>query len=169
MATVPVSVCDLIRHHAEAHPEALAISKNEGKITFGELHVASIRIARLLTDQGIGRGDVVPLLGSRCLEMIACTLAIFMIGATLVPMEAGSWSEERIQTVLDALEYKTLLVTAEGDVRRRKTIDYHEIQRAMTGGDDWDDGNTKAAINGPESVRDVAYIIFTSGTTGMFQ
>ncbi|KAG6122579.1 NRPS protein [Claviceps humidiphila] len=166
MATVPVSVCDLIRHHAEAHPEALAISKNEDKITYGELHVASIRIARLLADQGVGRGDVVPLLGSRCLEMIACTLAIFMIGATLVPMEAGSWSEERIQTVLDALEYKTLLVTAKGDVRRRKTIDYHEIRRAMTGEDEWDDGNVIASINGPESVRDVAYIIFTSGTTG---
>ncbi|KAG6204033.1 NRPS protein [Claviceps purpurea] len=163
---IPVSVYDLIRHHAEAHPEALAISKNEDQITYGELYAASIRIAQLLADQGVEKGDVVPLLGSRCLEMIACTLAIFMIGATLVPMEAGSWSEARIQTVLDALEYKTLLVTADGDVRRRKTIDYHEIQRAMTGGNGWDCGNAKVPINGPESVRDVAYIIFTSGTTG---
>ncbi|KAG5983568.1 NRPS protein [Claviceps digitariae] len=166
MVVNPISVYDLIRHHVETHPESLAISKEERKMTYAELHEASLRIAQVLADRGIGRGDVVPLLGSRCLDMVVCTLAILNVGAMLVPMEIGSWSEERIQAVLASLEYKAMLVTTGGDSEcRQNAINCQDIQRTIAEGRSWE-GDEPAKANGPRSGRDVAYMIFTSGTTG---
>ncbi|KID94794.1 non ribosomal peptide synthase, partial [Metarhizium majus ARSEF 297] len=97
--------------------------------------------------------------------MVACSLAILRIGATLVPMEHGTWSNDRIDTVLSSLEYKALLVTTETDRRLANAIYIHNIDEALTGSNGYKE---EPPIHG-SSVRskDVAYIIFTSGTTGM--
>lgn len=165
MAANPTSVCDLIRGHAQDQPNLLAVSKNKQSLTYAELEHASLCIARILTSRGLGQGDIIPLLSSRCLEMVACSLAILRIGATLVPMEHGTWSNDRIDAVLSSLEYKALLVTTETDRRLANAIYIHNIDQALTGSNGYKE---EPAIHG-SSVRskDVAYIIFTSGTTGM--
>ncbi|QPH11326.1 nrps [Epichloe festucae Fl1] len=166
MAPNPVSVYDLIRNHASDQPDSLAVSKNERSMTYGQLENASLCVAQILTDRGLGRGDVIPLLTSRCLEMVACSLAILRIGATLVPMESGTWSSDRIETVLSSLDYKALLVTTETEQLQplTKAIYIHDMEKLLLEGND---GMDESAFHGASLINtDLAYIIFTSGTTG---
>jgi len=73
-------------------------------------------------------------------------------------MEADSWSQDRINTVLATVDHKVVIVTEHLDCPVQNAINREEIRDAMKL--PW----VKVSET-PVSPEDVAYIIFTSGTT----
>lgn len=157
-APTPVSVHDLIQGVVHGQPHSIAVSYKDVKLTYTELDAASLRVATRLRKRGIGPGDTVPILTSRCLEMVACVLAIVRIGACWVPMEAESWSRDRINTVLTTVDHKVVIVTEHVDDPIQNAINMEEIRDAMK-------SPPTNVLESPVGPEDVAYIIFTSGTT----
>ncbi|KAM3453120.1 hypothetical protein MY3296_004047 [Beauveria thailandica] len=167
MAIEPLSVYDLVKAHARDRPHSIAISKENDHLTYAQLDGASRRIASLLSRHDVGPGDIVPVLTSRCLEMAACILAAIRLGAIWVPMELGTWSQERVETVLATLNHKVVLITADVDTYGiMNGIFGEEIRQAIYS--DADEKNESGFHpKGPARCQDAAYIIFTSGTTGV--
>lgn len=175
------SVLDLMQHQSKIQPNATCMSKNGQSLTYEELNKASESIAALLVAKGAISGDIIPLITSRCLEMVACVLAIVRIGATWVPMEIETWGLERIQTVSARLDYKVALVTDLDPRGLQGAICLDQIHSAMKSKVTLGLArSTHASIAIPtattqsnrstDSIRearlqDIAYIIFTSGTT----
>lgn len=158
VAPTSTSVHDLIQGIVQRQPHSIAVSYEDTQLTYAELDAASLVVATLLRKRGIGPGDAVPLLTSRCLEMVACVLAIVRVGACWVPMEAESWSRDRISTVLATVDHKVVIVTEHLECPVQNAINRDEIQDAMK----LPAAKVPERHVGPE---DVAYIIFTSGTT----
>lgn len=154
----PVSVHDLFQGIVQKQPHSVAVSYGDAQLTYAELDSASRGVASLLRQRDIGPGDFVPILTSRCLEMVACILGIIRVGACWVPMEAGSWSQERIDTVLAAVDHKVVIATEPLGRALENTITRDEIQAAMKL------PHTEVLDNAIDPA-DPAYIIFTSGTT----
>ncbi|KAK4176244.1 non ribosomal peptide synthase [Triangularia setosa] len=170
MSSVSPTIHDLIQQQVQKRPQAPAVSHNGSALSYSQLDAASLSIASLLRGRGVGIGDTVAILTSRCPEWVACVLAVVRIGAVWVPMDAESWSHDRIETVLTVVTSKVLIVTDKRtqdkfclSLKDGIVILAAEIVQAL---------RTPACTpykfgqDNPPSSDSAAYIIFTSGTTG---
>jgi len=90
------------------------------KLTYGELHAETNRVANALKELGVQKGDAVGLFMPMVPEIVAAFLAIAKIGAMVVPIFSG-FGAEAVATRLIDCEAK-VLITADGFLRKGKVI-----------------------------------------------
>lgn len=165
----PRSVWDLFEDWAKKQPNHIAIVQGARRITYQQLHDAASRIAGLLASCSVRHGDPVPVLARRTPEMVACFLAIIQAGACYVPIDTESWSDERVNWTLNAVN-ATVVLDSDGSINQPvdqtglKVIVFQEIEAAFAESNIYksDVLTFSKALVEP---TDLAYIIFTSGTT----
>ena len=156
------SVCHFISQRAQDSPDLVALAHGERLLTYAELEAASARLGATLSRRGIKAGDLVPLLTTRCLEAIVCLVSVLRIGACYVPVDLESWSTERITTTLQIIKARTLVTTGESPFLPYDNITAEEVRDAIRV------SLTSSIPTAPiPSIQpsDLAYVIFTSGTT----
>ena len=79
-----------------------ALGRTSASVTYSELNNISQTIADRLVEAGVGRGHMVGLLLDRGVHMIAATLALLKVGATVVNMEVA-WPLARIEVLTQTL------------------------------------------------------------------
>ncbi|KAL4990743.1 hypothetical protein BDW68DRAFT_153794 [Aspergillus falconensis] len=169
---LPRSVWDLFANWAQTQPDHTAVICGSRTVSYRQLHDAAARITALLLARSVQRGDAIPVLARRTPEMVACFLAVLKAGACYVPVDTESWSEDRIHWTLSEVKSRFVL-DADGSGRYSglanefELISYQHIEAAFT-------DSTLSKANGaapvveetvPVQPTDLAYIIFTSGTT----
>jgi fatty-acyl-CoA synthase len=93
---------------ARRHPDREAVVGGAARLTYGQLRARVRDLARGLRGLGVGRGDKVALLMSNRPEWVLVDLAVVLLGATLVPI--STWSREReLAYVLDHCDATTLV------------------------------------------------------------
>ncbi len=163
-------------------PTRLALFADGTELTYAELTTRAGRLAASLGAHGIGRGSRVGILGSRSLVAVEAVLGIAWVGAIYVPLGLA-WPEERLKSVLsrvglDALVadgrgvaqltpallrgMRLLLVPDEGAARAVPALAGLTV-RGLAGLPDV----ARLPAPAPVAAGDLAYIIFTSGTTGV--
>lgn len=164
------SVCDLVERWAHAQPDHVAISFGSKNISYGQLDDAACHVAWLLQQKQVLPGDFVPVLATRSVEMVACFLGVLKAGACYVPIDVEAWSEERIALTLKTISAR-VVINLGAPARTPYLLEYNIVSNS----------NVKAALeptapgqeNGIKQDRhqqeikpsDLAYMIFTSGTT----
>lgn len=147
-------------------------------LTYGEMGSIVGRLASHLSDRG--RPKRVGILATRSLEAYAGMLAAGMAGAAYVPLNL-KWPEERIVALLEALALDALVVDAKGAALLTPAVlaaapdkvvisDAAAAIEPRAGQDVVRLGAVDAPpmeVAVPVAPDDLAYIIFTSGTTGM--
>ncbi|WP_139333122.1 condensation domain-containing protein, partial [Mycobacterium sp. SP-6446] len=159
-ATPELSIPALFATQVASNPAAVALVCGQRSWTYRELDEASNRLAHLLSGHGAGPGQCVALLFSRCAEAIIAMLAVLKTGAAYLPIDPAH-PRSRVEFMLtDATPIAA--VTTAGLADRLAGCDLTVI--------DVDDPAIAAQPSGalPAPVADdLAYIIFTSGTTGV--
>lgn len=172
----PRSVLDLIAHHATVRPSHPAIHFGDRTISYRSLDDAATRISWLLHRHGIGHGDLVAVLGRRCPELVACFLGVLKAGAAYVPVDVESWSQERVQWVVEKVKTEVVLDASGAELNIEwfdgVVVPNSEVAGAFseTGIDPVLRQKMEREIGRPwEKINpeDLAYIIFTSGTTSL--
>lgn len=165
LTVVPHTVCDLILQQTRRHPDNIAISHNGMLLSYADIDRTSSRIALALRRKGVGPHDTVPVLTTRCSEMITCILAVLKIGACYVPIDLETWSLDRIKTVLSLVAAKTVIITESTTAKYQNALTQEDIQAAISS----DEVLASESKVGPSLTQpeDPAYIIFTSGTTAV--
>lgn len=158
------SVCHFISQRARNSPNSVALAHGKDLLTYAELDAASVRLGTTLSRRGIKAGDLVPILTTRCLEAIVCLVSVLRIGACYVPVDIESWSTERITTTLQIIKARTLVTTGHSTFLPYETITAQEVRDAIRGG-----LTSSIPATGIPSIQpsDLAYVIFTSGTTSL--
>lgn len=106
-ATIP----ELLAEAARRHPDRPAIVTFDKRVlTHGELDRRANRLARLLSDLGLGRGDTVALCGERDALALVGLLAVLKCGAAYVPLDP-SWPPQRLAGLLDRLGVTAVLTS----------------------------------------------------------
>ena len=158
--TTPVSIPVLFAARVARTPEAVAISCGERSWTYRELEEAANRLAHLLAGQGVGPGQCVALLFSRCAEAIVAMVAVLKTGAAYLPLDPGLPAARIGFMVADAAPIAAITTT--GLAERLDGCDLLVI--------DVEDPRIPSypgtGLLGP-APDDIAYIIYTSGTTGV--
>ncbi|KAK9848547.1 Pyridine nucleotide-disulfide oxidoreductase [Penicillium brevicompactum] len=157
----------LISKHANERPEAVACSKNDRVLTYGQLQSASLSLASLFISRGISGGHTVPVFVSRDLESVVSIIALLRIGACFVPIDGESWSQSRVDSVLCAVESKIVIVAQYTELNTNDipTISLKDVQ-SMFDEKQNVEHDLLVNINHTQASEKPLYMIFTSGTTG---
>ncbi|MET7772117.1 amino acid adenylation domain-containing protein, partial [Nocardia sp. NPDC005366] len=149
--------------------DAVAVVSGSRVVLFGELDGWSSRLARLLVSWGVGPGDVVGVVMGRSVELVVSMWAVAKAGAGFVLVDPR-YPVERVSMMLgDAGVGVVLSVSGCVDV-------VPDGVRAVV----LDDADSRGTLEGfssepvsdrdrvrPSRVSDVAYVLFTSGSTGV--
>ncbi len=136
----------------ENAPEtALAATFKEIRLTYGELRTQSDGLARVLAAKGLGAGDLIGIMMPRSEKMLVALLAVLKSGAAYVPLDAES-PRARIAGLLEDAGVRLVLSDASVDlpVRSLPLTQWSQQKQADV----------------PESPKERAYVMFTSGSTG---
>ncbi len=161
---------------AAESPSDEALSFEGRSVSAGDLAEHARRIANTLAGHGVGRGDVVAIVHQKGLEAAAAMYGVLKAGAAYVAPDP--WlPPERLAAVLSDCGVRTLFA----DQSRLKTLTaapLHQtalestigLAEALSGVANlsWDDVSRQpdAAVRVAQTERDLAYIYYTSGSTG---
>lgn len=173
-----------LREQAMARADSLALSVGEISISYGELATLAQRISAWLRSQAGGGVTRVGILASRSLEAYVGILGALWSGAAYVPINPKT-PEERLIQLLRIMRLDALIVDAAGLASIQDRVAPF-CPRLVLAGDPAPGLRSSAVSSGirladyhdlpefdPEDKPcavcedDLAYIIFTSGTTGV--
>lgn len=110
--TSPATLGIMLASRAATDPDAVAVRFRGESMSYAALDAAAYRVARLLLDLGIGRGDRVAAMLPNCPEMLWFDFACFRIGAVAVPVNTR-YRRAEASYVLRHSGARLLLVDAE--------------------------------------------------------
>ncbi|MFC3964493.1 non-ribosomal peptide synthase/polyketide synthase [Nocardia jiangsuensis] len=163
-----LTLSDLLTGAAAQAPATVALRAGERVWTYAELQSRSARLARALIDSGIGPGDVVAVGMPRTPESVLAIWAVAQTGAAFVPVDPDYPPERVAFMVTDSGAVLGLTLAA---VRDRLPADLPWLALDGRGSDNWinEFGATPVTDRdrlAPLSPSDIAYVVYTSGSTG---
>jgi amino acid adenylation domain-containing protein/thioester reductase-like protein len=159
----------LFERQAERVPGALAIEMGRIRYTYAELNARANRLARHLRTLGVGPEVLVGLHQHRGVDAIVSILGILKAGGAYVPLDPSYPASRLLMVIEDCampviLSQKSLIADLGPlDPAQVSVFLMDEDWRKLEGGADPANPDHAAVAVGPSNL---AYIIFTSGTTG---
>ncbi|MBT2427760.1 amino acid adenylation domain-containing protein [Streptomyces sp. ISL-112] len=154
------TVVDLLTSRAVAQPGRTAVVASDGRLSFRDLLARSEQLACVLRHSGVGGGDRVAVALPRTSLQLVAVFGVLRAGAVYVPLDP-SHPRARNQMILDTAAPRLLLTTAETrdalpTAAASLLLDDPAVWR-MAGG---------APPRKPRG-QDAAYVLYTSGSTGL--
>lgn len=145
--------------NAAATPEATALIARSGTLSYGELCDRVLAVAGTLQAAGVGSGDIVAVLGPKGAEQVPALLGILTAGAAYLPIGVDQ-PADRAQRMLATGGVRFALVCGDEvpDVLTAADVPCRRIADIDTAATTFD-----AVTVAPS---DLAYVLFTSGSTG---
>jgi amino acid adenylation domain-containing protein len=141
-AELDLGVHERFARQARATPEAVAVTDGQSSLTYRALAARASRLAHGLAERGVGPGDRVAVHAERSIAVVAALLAVLQCGAAYVPLHPET-PAERVQAIVQAADVACVLTEA-----------------------DLADDPARPAAPLARRHRGLAYVMFTSGTTG---
>lgn len=138
-------ICRLFEEQAAKMPEKTAVISAEETLTYEELNRRANRIAHVLIEKGVGKGDTVGVMLPRKTHLLSALFGILKTGAAYLPISLDD-PQERIRHILT--DSKAKMLVDEDSVRLLLTAENTE--------------NPHTDVCG----QDTCYCIYTSGSTG---
>ncbi|MFS0897538.1 amino acid adenylation domain-containing protein [Mycolicibacterium litorale] len=142
---------------AAATPDATAVISSAGTLSYADLREKVLAVAGALQVAGIKPGDTVAVTGPKCADQVTALLAIHAAGAVYVPIGADQ-PADRAETILRTAGVRMALACGDDAPTTLPALTVAEAVRVGSRAEDV----TPAAIGADE----VAYVLFTSGSTG---
>ncbi|MFI2239795.1 non-ribosomal peptide synthetase [Streptomyces chrestomyceticus] len=163
MTALTTGLPGLVAHCARTTPDALAVTDGETFLTYAELAVEARAFARVLRDRGVRPGAAVGVLLPHSVPLVVTQLAVWWAGGHYVPLDAD-YPAPRIATMLETAG--AVLTVGEKDLVEAAGIPGDRAlpppaRAAEHAGDD-----APAPFEGAYDPDAVAYVMFTSGSTG---
>jgi amino acid adenylation domain-containing protein len=165
---VALSLVHLLERSIRAYPDRIAVSVPGGRaLTYAELDRASATVARELVARGVTRGARVGVLVPKSAEAVAGVWGALRAGAAYVPIDrmapparAAAVAENcGMAAILGSVETAGTVEAVRRAVPGIAAIEIHPGVRS--------EGSPRAGALPSPNVRDLAYILYTSGSTGV--
>ena len=170
-----MNIGKLLTKSAQSFPQSLGIVHGTDRWTYAQFNERTNRFANALRQLGIARGDHVALLMVNCPEMLEAMFACFKIGCGAVPINFRLHPNE-FSFIIDHSEAKVVVFTPQFNEaletgRNRQPQVTHLIATAGAKGEllDYEELVTNGSAEFEDvdvEPDDVAWLFYTSGTTG---
>ncbi len=157
---------------AQRDPAAEAFRFGGEALTYGELAEASARLAAVLRDGGVERGDRVGIYMTKSLRLPVAVYGVLEAGAAYVPIDPAA-PPSRIETMLGDCGVRHLVTDASrsgraGELEERVALDQLVGAPEAERGVPWDEVDGAATAPATDvGEDDLAYVMYTSGSTGV--
>ncbi|MEU1403015.1 amino acid adenylation domain-containing protein [Streptomyces sp. NPDC005728] len=156
---------ELFEERVRAHPDAVAAVHGEQEWTYGQLDARANRLARALLARGLGRENVVAVVTERTLDWLAATLAVFKAGGTYLPIEPH-FPAGRIAATLSRAGCRLVLAESGSTHTLDQALATLPGTERLLIGTAYAEPHSEADPGVPVDAAQLAYIYFTSGSTG---
>ncbi|WP_414881046.1 non-ribosomal peptide synthetase [Pseudomonas brassicacearum] len=158
-AIEPVTLVELIARQVRQQPDAIALSDQNGDLSYSHLDACATQLAHRLVAAGIGPGVPVGILYARSNAAIVAMLAVLKAGGAYVPIDPTYPADRRAYMLADSAIAHIVVSSELADsvpaTLQRFVLD--DLAAPDLG--DW------PALPLPDAI-DLAYLIYTSGSTG---
>ncbi|MBD0258342.1 MAG: amino acid adenylation domain-containing protein, partial [Cytophagales bacterium] len=173
-----VTLPELFEQRVTAQPDRVALGCGEASLTYAELNKRANQLAAFLVGNGVGTGSLVGVVMSRSPEMIIAVMGILKAGGAYIPVEPH-WPLVRAGRILDSLGAAWLLTNEKHLAHVRGIGQQLTTPAGIICLDVLAEGEGAAAdwrtiagyggenLAGKPGADDLAYIIHTSGSTGL--
>ncbi|NBF00426.1 AMP-binding protein, partial [Nonomuraea sp. K271] len=144
-------------------PDSVAVADRDGSLTYAELDADSDRLAWFLAGQGIGPEDLIGLWLERSVDFVVAVLAVLKAGAAYVPLDVAH-PPARLRAMAERSGLSLLLSHNAGQDVPDWADHVVPLETVLTG------RRPGGRIGPPPCAArpdDLAYVIHTSGSTGM--
>ncbi|MCF3135098.1 non-ribosomal peptide synthetase [Streptomyces olivochromogenes] len=153
-------VPELILDRAAERPDALALADAHTELTYQQLIDRAGAVARRLRSAGVGPGVPVGLLLPRSADMAVAVLGVLLAGGAFVPLDPAHPAARLAYLVADS--GTRLVVAAPATAERAAGLGVPVVRLEDAGAED----GSGEAMSFDADPRDLAYIVYTSGSTG---
>ncbi|KAL8732958.1 MAG: hypothetical protein Q9166_002356 [cf. Caloplaca sp. 2 TL-2023] len=141
-----------------------AICSWDGDLTYTKLISLSTRLSHQLAALGVGPESYVPICFEKSLWAVVAMLGVLQAGGAFVPLEP-THPEDRLKFIISDVNAQLILSSAK---HRQKFAGYsrvttHVVDRSL----EQEDQSLLEEKVSPPTTTNAAYLIFTSGTTGL--
>jgi len=166
------NLADAVRFWARWQPEGEAIVFGDRTVTWAELHDATNRLAQGLLERGVRPGDRIGMLSGNCVEYLELTIAGYKAGTVLVPLNVRLTPPE-LRYIIEHSGCRAVVADAalaDLGAAALDALDADIMRVGLAPGfgvgfDDLRSADTRDPDT-PVTSDDIAYLCYTSGTTG---
>ncbi len=161
----PLQVTIPQEFEAQVHktPDQVAVVFEDQSMTYSELSQQASRLAHLLQTRGVTSNCIVAIMVERSIEMIVAMLAVLKAGAAYLPLDYRTPLSRNLFIMEDSQAEIVItqphLIDPAQEELAREFWDKVVLMDAQTNG-------TNHHLTPSNNAGDIAYVIFTSGTTG---
>ena len=166
----PCPLFKAITQHAMERPDAIALSFKDQTLTYGELEKRSNRLAHYLLAQGVRAGVRVAVCVEPSFDIVVCLLGIFKAGGAHVPLEP-MYPPDRQAVILE--DTRPRIVLTQSHLRPQlppTSTPLLDMDSCFGSGLTREGGPldlySSTTPNVDVNLGDVAFVVYTSGTTG---
>ncbi len=157
------TVAEAFEAQVARDPEAPALVAGAHRLSYAELDRMAGAIAEGLRARGIGRGDRVAVALGRTRELVPALLGVAKAGAAWLPLDP-TWPAERTRFMLADAGPAALLAGPPSGMDDPSGATEQPVRITV---EELLDGGDRAGFGGERArAADVAYILYTSGSTG---
>ncbi len=153
------SIKQLFEEQVDENSNNTAVIYKDDSLSYKELNVKSNILSHYLIKQGIKKGDIIPVLLDRSIDLIISMIAIIKTGAVYLPI-SNDCPSERINYILEDSKAKLVITSSNNNL-----IDSDSISTLLLDTFNYSNNSTKNT-DVEISPNDILYIIYTSGSTG---
>jgi natural product biosynthesis luciferase-like monooxygenase protein len=147
---------DVIKAQTDSTPERIALEADGETLTYAELERRTNALASALAERGAGRSTVVGLCLERSADLVIAMLAILKTGAAYLPLDP-SYPAERVAFMLEDSEAPLIVASHETEFKFHLDPTKIVYPDALAGEFSPPVGESS----------DLAYLMYTSGSTGI--
>ncbi len=155
------TLVDLLQQQTRATPDAPAVTFRDTTYTYAQFDELTTSLAVHLRERGVGPDVLVGVVAERSIELELCIHAIVKAGGGFVPLDP-SLPDERLN--LMATDAELAIVLCQGQSADRAAFENFDVLTVDVEEPTWD--TTQLSLDHCPDARDLAYALFTSGSTG---
>ncbi|SDH72406.1 non-ribosomal peptide synthase domain TIGR01720/amino acid adenylation domain-containing protein, partial [Pedobacter terrae] len=158
------TICSMFNRQVQKEPASIALIFENQKLTYKELDIRSDQVAHLIHSRGV-KGELVPIMLERSIEMIVGLLGILKSGNAYVPIDPN-YPSFRINYILKDTTAKILLTDGKQHNKVSKELLGKLEICAITNDNKELKAQPFSETHSYPTANDLAYVIYTSGSTG---
>ncbi|MEM8907004.1 MAG: amino acid adenylation domain-containing protein, partial [Bacteroidota bacterium] len=157
-----ICIHELFAEQATRTPDDIAVECDDRQLTYRTLEEAANRLAHLLVERGVKRGDFVAIYLDRSVDLVTGLLAILKAGGIYVPLDPAN-PRERLEVIIEDAASEILLT------QQKMLDDLPTTAKSIIVLEAEEERLAQLPTTAPvleQDSRDMAYVIYTSGSTG---
>ncbi len=155
------TIIDLFEEQVRRIPNKTAVVFYDTKFTYCELNEKANRLAYYLQTHPLEKEDVIAVFLDKSIEMIISILAILKVGACYLPIDT-QYPTSRVNYMLNDSKAKLILASKKTSSLLATDIEIIDVDLDC----EFYNSNMPSNILPKSSSSDLAYIMYTSGSTG---